>query len=72
VADGPASDLTRSDAGHLLIMKAIMIDPKADAFFKTPQRTPALSEYQTEQLAIQKNRERLKAERLARESNPSQ
>jgi hypothetical protein len=52
-----------------LIMKATMIDPTAEALFKTPEPAPAMNVYQTEQLAIQKNRERLKAERLARESN---
>jgi hypothetical protein len=45
-----------------------MIDPKT--LFKTPEpATAAMSEYEKEQLAINKNRERLKAERLARESN---
>jgi hypothetical protein len=49
-----------------------MIDPKAELLFKTPEPAPAaLSEYQKQQLEIQKNRERLKAERLARESNIS-
>jgi hypothetical protein len=48
-----------------------MTDPKAEALFKQPpEPAPAMSEYQTEQLAIQKNRERLKAERLAREATP--
>jgi hypothetical protein len=47
-----------------------MIDPKAEAMFKTAAPAPAtLSEYEKEQLAIQQNRERLKAERLAREFN---
>jgi hypothetical protein len=47
-----------------------VIDPKAEALFKTPEPAPAaLSEYEKERLAIQKNRERLKAERLARESD---
>jgi hypothetical protein len=42
-----------------------VIDPKAE-----PEPAPAaLSEYEKERLAIQKNRERLKAERLARESD---
>ena len=52
-----------------------MIDPKAEALFKTPEPASPMNIYQTEQLAIQKNRERLKAERLARESKsefPSQ
>jgi hypothetical protein len=47
-----------------------MTDPKAEAskLFKQEQPTSTLSDYEREQLAIQKNRERLKAERLAREA----
>jgi hypothetical protein len=47
-----------------------MTDPKSEAskLFKQEQPTSTLSEYEREQLAIQKNRERLKAERLAREA----
>jgi hypothetical protein len=47
-----------------------MSDPKLEAskMFKQDKPTSTLSEYEREQLAIQKNRERLKAERLARES----
>jgi hypothetical protein len=46
-----------------------MTDPKSEAskLFKQEQPTSTLSEYEREQLAIQNNRERLKAERLARE-----
>ena len=50
-----------------------MIDPKAEALIKKEQpATAALSQYQKEQLAIQRNRKRLKAERLARESDTRQ
>jgi hypothetical protein len=47
-----------------------MTDLKLEAsqFFKQPEPTPVMTEYEREQLAIQKNRERLKAERLAREA----
>jgi hypothetical protein len=47
-----------------------MTDPKSEAskMFKQEQPTSTLSEYDREQIAIQKNRERLKAERLAREA----
>jgi hypothetical protein len=47
-----------------------MTDPKSEAskLFKQEQPTSPLSGYEREQMAIQKNRERLKAERLARES----
>jgi hypothetical protein len=47
-----------------------MTDPKVEAsqLFKQPESAPTMNEYQTEQLTIQKNRERLKAERLAREA----
>jgi len=46
-----------------------MIDPKAEALFKQLREpAPTVNEYQAEQLAIQKNREKLKAERLAREA----
>jgi hypothetical protein len=49
-----------------------MTDPKLDAskLFKQvdPAPTSTLSEYEREQEAIRKNRERLKAERLAREA----
>jgi hypothetical protein len=48
-----------------------MTDPKLEAskLFKQEQPASTLSEYEREQLAIQKNRERLKAERLAREAS---
>jgi hypothetical protein len=48
-----------------------MTDPKlvASQFFKQPELEPTMSEYNREQLAIHKNRERLKAERLAREAS---
>jgi hypothetical protein len=48
-----------------------MNDPKLEAMklFKQPEDpTPTMSEYDREQAAIQKNRERLKAERLMREA----
>jgi hypothetical protein len=48
-----------------------MTDYKSEAskMFKQQQPPPStLSEYEREQLAVQKNRERLKAERLAREA----
>jgi len=47
-----------------------MTDPKSEApkMFKQDKPTSTLSEYEREQLAIQKNRDRLKAERLAREA----
>jgi hypothetical protein len=47
-----------------------MTDPKLEAskLFKQERPTSTLSEYESEQLAIQNNRERLKAERLARET----
>jgi hypothetical protein len=46
-----------------------MIDPKIEALlFKQPAPTPTISEYAREQLALHANRERLKAERLAREA----
>jgi hypothetical protein len=46
-----------------------MTDPKSEAskLFKQEQPTSTLNDYEREQLAIQKNRERLKAERSARE-----
>jgi hypothetical protein len=46
-----------------------MTDPKTEAskLFKQ-QPTSTLSEYERERLAIRNNRERLKAERLAREA----
>jgi hypothetical protein len=50
-----------------------MTDAKLhDAFFKQPaEPAPIMNEYDKEQLAIHKNRERLKAERLERESTLS-
>jgi hypothetical protein len=47
-----------------------MTDPKLEAskLFKQEQPPSTMSEHECEQLAIQKNRERLKAERLAREA----
>jgi hypothetical protein len=47
-----------------------MTDPKSEAsqFFKQPEPAVTMSAYQLEQETIQKNRERLKAERLAREA----
>jgi hypothetical protein len=46
-----------------------MTDPKLEAskMFKQEVPASAMSEYEREQDAIRKNRERLKAERLARE-----
>jgi hypothetical protein len=45
-----------------------MTDPKSEASKLFKQGQPTLSEYDREQLAIQKNLARLKAERLAREA----
>jgi hypothetical protein len=47
-----------------------MTDHKLEAskMFKHEQPTLTLSDYEREQFAVQKNRERLKAERLAREA----
>jgi hypothetical protein len=47
-----------------------MTDPKQEAsqLFKQPEPSPMMSAYQLEQEAIRKNRERLRAERLAREA----
>jgi hypothetical protein len=47
-----------------------MTDPKSEAsqLFKQPEPAVTMSAYQLEQETIQKNRERLKAERLAREA----
>jgi hypothetical protein len=47
-----------------------MTDPKFEAsqFFKRPEPAPTMSAYHLEQEAIRKNRERLKAERLARDA----
>jgi hypothetical protein len=48
-----------------------MTDPKIEAskMFKPEQPASNLSDYEREQLAVRKNLERLKAERLAREAN---
>jgi hypothetical protein len=43
---------------------------EAESLFKTAEPTRAMTEYQREQLALHANRERLKAERLAREARP--
>jgi hypothetical protein len=47
-----------------------MTDPKLEAsqFFKQPEPALTMSAYQLEQETIRKNRERLRAERLAREA----
>jgi hypothetical protein len=47
-----------------------MTDPKSEApkMFKQEQPISTMSEYEREQLTIPKNREQLKAERLAREA----
>jgi hypothetical protein len=47
-----------------------MTDPKLEAskIFKPEERTSKMSEYEREQESIRKNRDRLKAERLAREA----
>jgi hypothetical protein len=47
-----------------------MTDPKLEAskIFKQLEPTPRMSEYEREQESIRQNRERLKAERLAREA----
>jgi hypothetical protein len=52
-------------------MRKPMTNPKLEAmklFKQQEDPTPTMSEYDREQLAIQKNRERLKAERLMREA----
>jgi hypothetical protein len=41
---------------------------EAERLFESAQAAPTLTEYEREQLAIKANYERLKAERLARES----
>jgi hypothetical protein len=48
-----------------------MTDPKTEAskLFKQEQPTSTLSDYEREQQAIKANYEKLKAERLARESD---
>jgi hypothetical protein len=42
---------------------------EAQRLFKTAKPAPTMTEYQREQLAILANRDRLKAERLAREAH---
>jgi hypothetical protein len=51
-----------------------MIDLKLEAMrlFKPEETASTMSEYEREQLAIRKNRDRLKAERLARETKISE
>ena len=51
-----------------------MIDLKLEAMrlFKPEEAASTMSEYEREQMAIRKNRERLKAERLAREAKISE
>jgi hypothetical protein len=54
-------------------MKATVSDPKEEAlkFFVQPIPAPMISEYEAERRAQLANRERLKAERLAREARSS-
>jgi hypothetical protein len=61
-------NLTRSPVAILLGNR--MTDPKSEApkMFKQEQPISTMSEYEREQLTIPKNREQLKAERLAREA----
>jgi len=51
-----------------------MIDLKLEAMrlFKPEETASTVSEYEREQMAVCKNRERLKAERLAREAKISE
>jgi len=44
---------------------------EAERLFEPPQPEKIISEYEREQQAVKANYERLKAERLARESNPT-
>ncbi|WOH65334.1 hypothetical protein RX331_33100 [Bradyrhizobium sp. BWA-3-5] len=50
--------------------RATRVLREANAIFKTIEGNKPLTDYAKEQRSIQENRERLKAERLARETKP--